>query len=138
MQEYSYSLPQFGLIVFGAFATIGLLLAVIGVYSVMAYTVSLQTHEIGIRMTLGAQRGEILAMVMRKGLILIAAGLVIGLGASFALKRFVASMIWGISAADPWTYAGVLLMIATVGVIACLSPAQRAVQVDPLVAMRHE
>jgi putative ABC transport system permease protein len=122
----------------GAFAGIGLMLVVIGVFSVMAYTVSLQTHEIGIRMALGAQQGNVLHMVLRKGMRLIAAGIVIGLVASFALTRLLASQIWGVSAMDPLTFSAVVAVVIAVGLVACLLPARRATRVDPLVALRYE
>ncbi len=138
LQRYDYAGPEFGLATLGAFASIGLLLVVIGIFSVMAYTVSLQTREIGIRMALGAQQRDILRMVLRQGLLLIAVGAVTGLIASLALTRFLASQIWGVSRTDPWTFSAVVAVIFTVGLIACLLPARRAAQVDPLVALRYE
>ena len=122
----------------GALAAIGLILIVIGVFSVMAYTVSLQTHEIGVRMALGAQRENILKMILSRGARLIAAGTLVGLVASFWLTRFLASQIWGVSATDPWTFAAVVVLVALVGVAACVLPARRAATVDPLVALRYE
>lgn len=138
LETFTYAQPEFGLKSLGAFAGIGLLLVVIGVFSVMAYTVSLQTHEIGIRMALGAQQGDILRMVLLRGLGLIATGIAIGLLASFGVTRLMTSQIWGISATDPWTFGGVVVVIVTVGLAACLLPARRAAQVDPLVALRYE
>ena len=122
----------------GTLAGIGLLLAIIGVFSVMAYNVSLQTHEIGVRMALGAQESKILTMILTKGMRLVAAGTVIGFVASYALTRFLASQIWGVSATDPWTFGTVAAIILTVGTAACLLPARRATQVDPLIALRYE
>jgi len=138
LEETSYAEPQFGLIATGAFAGIGLALVVIGVFSVMAYTVSLHTHEIGIRIALGAAQNNILKMVLTKGLALIAAGVVIGLLASLWLTRFIASQIWGVSATDPWTFIAVVIMISFAGLTACLLPARSAAKVDPLVALRYE
>jgi len=115
-----------------------LLLVVIGIFSVMTYTVSLQTSEIGIRMALGAQQSAILGMVLRKGLGLIVAGTFIGLFVSFGLTRYLASQLWGISATDPWTFAAVVTLIILVGFAACLLPARRATQVDPLISLRYE
>jgi putative ABC transport system permease protein len=138
LQQFSYAQPQFGLIAMGAFAGIGLLLVIVGVFSVMAYTVSLQTHEIGVRMALGAQQENILRMVLRRGLTLIAVGMVIGLAASFGVMRFVANMFWGVSAADPWTFGVVVILIVAVGLAACFFPARRATRVDPIVALRYE
>lgn len=110
------------------------MLVVIGVFSVMAYTVSLQTHEIGIRMALGAQQSNVRQMVLRKGTRLMIAGIVTGLLASFALTRLLASQIWGVSATDPLTFT----VVVGVGLVACLMPARRATHVDPLVALRYE
>src|SRR5206468_663463 len=93
LERFSYAQPRFGVASLGAFAGIGLLLVVIGVFSVMAYTVSLQTHEIGIRIALGAQQSNVLQMVLRKGMRLIAAGILLGLVSSFALTRLLASQI---------------------------------------------
>jgi ABC-type antimicrobial peptide transport system permease subunit len=104
----------------------------------MAYTVTLQTHEIGVRMALGAGQSNILKMILARGARLIAAGIVIGLFASYALTRFLASQIWGVSVTDPWTFAAVITLIALVGLAACLLPARRAAQFDPLVALRYE
>jgi putative ABC transport system permease protein len=111
---------------------------VIGVFSVIAYSVSLQTHEIGVRMALGAQRGNILRMILARGARLIGLGTVVGLIASFCLTRFLASQVWGVSTADPWTFAAVAALVAVVGTTACLLPARRAAAVNPLVALRYE
>ena len=138
LQQFSYSQPRFGLILFGVFATIGLALVAIGVFSVMAYSVSLQTHEIGIRMALGAQPGTVLKMILRKGLIIIAGGIAIGEVASLLLTRVIKSQIWGVSVHDPVTFGAVLAVLIVVGISACLVPARRATQVDPLVALRYE
>jgi putative ABC transport system permease protein len=113
-------------------------LVAIGVFSVMAYAVSLQTHEIGIRMALGAPTRTVLKMVLGKGLRLIGVGVVLGMVASIALTRLAASMIWGVSPRDPVTFLGVLLVLAIVGTLACLIPSRRATRVDPLVALRYE
>jgi len=138
LQQFSYAGPKFGLILMGIFATVGLVLVAIGVFSVMAYSVSLQTHEIGIRMALGAPTSNVLKMVLRKGLGLISAGIVLGAVASLALTRLVASQFWGVSPRDPMTFIGVMLVLAAVGTTACLIPARRATRVDPLIALRYE
>ncbi len=138
LQRYSYAQPEFGLFSIGAFAGIGLLLAAIGVYSVMAYAVSLQTREIGIRMALGAQQQHILRMVLRKGLLLVAAGIAAGLVTSLAVTRLLSSEIWGVPANDPWTFSAVVVVIVLVGSAACLLPARRASRVDPMIALRYE
>lgn len=138
LEKFSYAQPRFGVASLGVFAAIGLMLVVIGVFSVMAYTVSLQTHEIGIRMALGAQQSNVLQMVLRKGMRLMIAGIVTGLLASFALTRLLASQIWGVSATDPLTFTVVVVVVVGVGLVACLMPARRATHVDPLVALRYE
>jgi putative ABC transport system permease protein len=138
LQRFTYATPEFGLLIAMPLASIALLLVVIGVFSVMAYTVSLQTHEIGVRMALGAQQSSILQMILTKGGRLLATGIVLGLFASYGLTRFLASQIWGVSATDPWTFSAVAAFVVAVGLGACFLPARRATRVDPLVALRYE
>lgn len=138
LQRYSYAEPEFGLVSLGSFAGIGLLLAAIGVYGVMAYAVSLRTREIGIRVALGAQRNDILRMVLRKGLALVTTGILLGLAISLAITRLLASEIWGVSANDPWTFSVVIVIVVAVGSLACLLPAQHGSRVDPMVAIKYE
>jgi putative ABC transport system permease protein len=138
LQKLTYATPEFGLLIATPLAAIALLLVLIGVFSVMAYTVSLRTQEIGVRMALGAQQGDVLRMVLRHGFVLIAAGLAIGLLASFALTRFLAAQIWGVSPTDPWTFGSVALLLMIAGLSACYLPARQATEVDPLVALRYE
>jgi len=138
LRDYAYAQPKFGLVVLSVFAAIGLVLVTVGVFSVMAYSVSLQTHEIGIRMALGAQRSSVLAMVLARGMRLIAVGIILGEVTSLALSRFIASQIWGVSARDPLTLGAIAAVIGAAGLAACVLPAQRASRVDPLVALRHE
>jgi putative ABC transport system permease protein len=130
--------PQFEFMTLSAFAGIGLVLVVIGVFSVMTYTVSLRTHEIGVRMALGAEQRNILGMVLKKGITLIVAGTLIGVLASFGLTRFLSDFLWGVSATDPWAFAAAVAAILMVGSAACLWPARRAAQVDPSVTLRYE
>jgi putative ABC transport system permease protein len=137
LQEF-YRGPQFQLAALAAFASIGLVLVVIGLFSVMAYTVSLQTREIGIRMAVGAQQANILRLVLLNGFRLVAGGILVGLAFSYALTRFVASQISGISVTDPWTFAVVVAFVVVASLAACLLPACRAARVDPLVALRYE
>jgi predicted permease len=137
LQEF-YRGPQFQLATLAAFASIGLVLVVIGIFSVMAYTVSLQTREIGIRMAVGAQQANILRLVLLNGFRLVAGGILVGLAFSYALTRLVASQISGVSATDPWTFAIVVALVVVAGLAACLLPACRAARVDPLVALRYE
>jgi len=133
-----YRGPQFELVTLTGFSVIGLVLVVIGIFSVMAYTVSLQTREIGVRMALGAQQTSILRLVLLNGFRLVAAGVLFGLLASFALTRFLAGQISGVSVTDPWTFAAVVAVVVSVGVAACLLPARRATRVDPILALRYE
>jgi putative ABC transport system permease protein len=115
-----------------------LVLVVIGIFSVMAYAVSLQTHDIGVRMALGAQQIDILRLVLLNEFRLVATGILIGLVASNALTRFLAGEISGVSATDPWTFTVVGFIVVSVGLAACLFPARRAMRVDPMIALRYE
>ena len=133
-----YRGPQFELVTFGSFALIGFLLMLIGISSVMVYTVSLRTHEIGIRMSLGALPTDILGMVVTLGLRLITLGTAIGLLLSYASSRLLASEISGISVTDPWTFAAVAVAVIIVGLFASYLPARRAARVDPIIALRRE
>jgi putative ABC transport system permease protein len=138
LKQFSYSGPRFTLTLLGIFAGVGLVLVALGVYSVTAYTVSRQTHEIGIRMALGAGRSDVLRMVMWMGLQLVVLGVAVGLMASFGATRAIASQLWGVSAHDPVTFAGVAAVLFVVGCAACYFPARRATRVDPMVALRYE
>lgn len=138
LERYVYAQPEFEFATLGVFAAIGLLLVVIGVYSVMAYAVSLQTHEIGIRLALGAQRNDVLRMVLRRGLRLIVIGAAAGIAGSFAAMRLIAHQLVGVKITDPLTFAVVLIVILAAGLAACLAPARRATKVDPLTALRYE
>jgi putative ABC transport system permease protein len=134
----SIAAPEFGLVLLAVFAGIGLVLSAIGVFSVMSYSVSLETHDIGIRMALGAQPQGVLKMVLLKGMRPILAGVAVGVAASFGVTRLMASQIYGVSATDPWTFLAVVFVLAIVGMGACFLPARRATQVDPLIALRYE
>ena len=136
--QSNFQQPRFEWIMLASFAGVGLLLAVLGVFSVMAYAVSLETHDIGIRLALGAEPRDILRMVLNRGLALIALGIAIGVAVSFGLTRFLASQLWGVSASDPWTFAAVVVAILSAGLAACFFPARRATQVDPVTALRYE
>jgi predicted permease len=138
LAEFAYTKPQFGVIATSIFAGIGLALVLVGIFSVMAYTVALQTHPIGVRMALGAQRSDVLTMVLWQGLRLISVGIVIGVLASLGLTRFLASQLPGISVTDPLTFCAVVIVFLAVGLVACLLPARRAAGFDPLVALRYE
>jgi putative ABC transport system permease protein len=138
LQRFSYAGPRFSLILLGIFASVGLVLVVLGVYSVIAYTVSRQTHEIGIRMALGAGRGDVLRLVLRMGLRLIAFGLAAGLLASLGVTRVIASQLWNVSPRDPVTLGVVVAVVTVAGLAACYFPARRATHVDPMVALRYQ
>jgi predicted permease len=129
---------RFSLVIFGAFATVALLLAAAGVYSVMSYNVTQRTHEIGVRVALGAQTGDVLAMIVKQGMTLAIVGLGIGLLASLGLTRLMESLLFGVSANDPLTFGVVTLLIVGVAILACWIPARRASRVDPMTALRNE
>jgi putative ABC transport system permease protein len=138
LKQFSYAEPRFSLIILAAFAGIGLILALIGVYSVIAYVVSQRTHEIGIRMALGARRSDVLWMILRMGFRLIGTGLAVGIAASFAVTRMIAAQLWGISPHDPATLIGVIVFLVMAGLAACYLPARKATTVDPIIALRTE
>jgi putative ABC transport system permease protein len=138
MRRFSYAEPRLGLVILGVFAGLGMVLVAIGVYSVIAYTVARQTHEIGIRMALGAERAHVLRMVLGMGSRLVGLGLAIGLLASLAAMRVLSSQLWGVAPHDPLTLAAVILVVAVAGAAACIFPARRATRVDPMVALRYE
>ena len=122
----------------GIFAALAMILAVIGIYSVMSYQVSQHTREIGIRMALGAQPWHVLRLILREGLTLTLIGVVLGIAGAFALTRLLASLLFGVTASDPLTYVMVSLLLIFVALLACFLPARRATKVDPLVALRYE
>ena len=126
------------MLLLGVFAAIALLLTGVGVYGVISYSVAQRTQEIGIRIALGARSQDVIALVVGKGMRLVLIGIAIGLGGAFALTRWMASMLFEVSATDPLTFAGIALMLALAAMLACWIPARRATKVDPLVALRHE
>jgi putative ABC transport system permease protein len=136
--EENNGTPRSQSVLLGIFGGMGFALAIVGVYGVMSYVVSQQTREIGIRMALGADREKVLRMVIVHGLKLTLTGVVIGVGVSVALTRFMRSLLLGVSATDPVTFGGVAILLILVAVAACLIPAQRAMRVDPMVALRYE
>jgi putative ABC transport system permease protein len=134
------SIPQrrFSTILLGVFALIAMILASVGLFGVMSYTVAQRTHEIGIRMALGATRADILKLVILQGLALVAAGVTVGLGAAYLMTRLMSNMLFGVSPTDRLTFVLLPFFLALVALAACYIPARRATKVDPLVALRHE
>ena len=130
--------PRFDTYLLGAFAGLALFLAAIGIYGVLAYTVAQQTHEIGVRMALGAQQGDVVRMILKRGVRLALFGVAIGAIAAVFLTRGMASLLFGVSATDPATFIGVAFLLILVALAGCYIPARRAMRVDPIVALRYE
>jgi putative ABC transport system permease protein len=129
---------RFSMVLLGVFAALALLLASVGIYGVMSYSVAQRTREIGIRMALGARRADVLQMTVWQGLKLVGAGMVLGLAAAFLLTRVMATLLYGISATDPITFIGISLVLLAVAVLASYIPALRATRVDPITALRAQ
>jgi putative ABC transport system permease protein len=136
--DESLAARRFTLSLLGLFAILALLLGAVGIYGVMAYTVTQRAHEIGIRLALGAQTGDVLKLVVRHGLALVSAGIALGLAGAFALTRVITSLLFNVGATDPVTFLSLPLLLAAVALLACWLPARRATKVDPLVAIRHD
>jgi putative ABC transport system permease protein len=133
-----YAGPRFGLLLMTVFGCVGLMLVTVGMYSVLAYSTTQKTHEIGIRMALGAKGADVLAMIVRSGLRPVLVGIAIGLAMSALLGRAIGAQLVGVTAYDPQTLAAAAVLLTTTAAIACWIPARRAARVDPLVALRHE
>jgi putative ABC transport system permease protein len=129
---------RLNLMLLASFAVVALILAVVGIYGVMAYSVTQRTHEIGIRMALGARQSDVLGMIIGQGMKLAVVGLAIGVGAAWLATRAMASLLFGVSATDPATFAVIAVILGVVALGACFVPARRATKVDPMVALRYE
>jgi len=129
---------RFSMILLDAFAVVALLLASVGLYGVISYLVGQRTHELGIRLALGAQRRNVLSLVLGQGMKMALAGVALGLVAALGLTRLLATMLFGVSTTDLPTFAVISLLLTTVALLACFLPALRATKVDPLVALRYE
>jgi len=130
--------PRLYALLLGVFAFIALVLAAVGIYSIIAYSVAQRTQEIGVRLALGAQAGAILKMVVGQGMKLVASGVALGLVASFSLTRLMSNMLFGVSAFDPMTFGSITLLLTLVALLACWIPARRAMRLDPMIALRYE
>jgi putative ABC transport system permease protein len=129
---------RFNMVLLGIFAGLALILAVVGIYGILAYIVTQQTHEIGIRMAMGAQRRDMLLFILRRGVRLTLIGVAIGLPAAWVVTRVMSSLLYGVSPRDPLTFIGMTLLLVTTALLASYIPARRATKVDPMVALRYE
>jgi putative ABC transport system permease protein len=134
----SVARTRFGTLLLGGFAGLALLLAAIGIYGVMSHSVAQRQSEIGVRMALGARAWDVLMLVIRQGLALVLVGVALGLIGALLLTRVLSSLLYGVSATDPLTFAAIALLLLAVSWIACYIPARRAARVDPLIAMRYD
>ncbi len=129
---------RFNLMLLGALGLLALALASVGIYGVISFTTGQRTHELGVRMALGARTKDIMKLVVGEGMLLTLIGVLIGLAASFAVTRFLASLLFNVSPTDPLTFVVISILLAGIALLACYFPARRATKVDPLVALRYE
>jgi putative ABC transport system permease protein len=138
MVSSSITQQRFIVLLLGCFAALALVLAAVGIYGVMSYSVTQRTHEIGIRLALGARTTNVLALVLKNGMMLAAIGAAIGVAGALALTRLMSTLLFGVTPKDAPTFVGLSLGLLAVALIACYLPARRATKVDPLVALRYE
>ena len=130
--------PRFEMLLLGIFAAVALLLAAVGIYGVMSYAVSRRTHEIGIRVSLGASRADVVVLVIRQGMVLALIGSAVGILGALGLSRLMKSLLYGVKPIDPLIFCGVTILLMMVAMAAIYLPARRAMRVDPMTALRYE
>jgi putative ABC transport system permease protein len=130
--------PRFEMLLLGIFAAVALLLAAVGIYGVMSYAVSRRTHEIGIRVSLGASRADVVLLVVRQGIVLALIGSAAGIVGALGLSRLMKSLLYGVKPIDPLIFGGVTILLMIVAMAASYLPARRAMRVDPMIALRYE
>jgi putative ABC transport system permease protein len=138
LMAVSLAQQRFNMSLLGLFAALALVLAAVGIYGLMSYAVTQRTHEIGIRVAIGAQRRDVLGLVVTEGTKLALLGIVVGVAFALVLTRFMTSLLFEVAPTDPTTFFGVAILLALTGLLACYIPARRAMRVDPMVALRYE